>query len=87
MIQKPQRECRRRLGDLGFGRTMVTDAERKDAFWRAVRRYVKVARLLPQADYGFDAYVLDDVQLVEIRMILAETKKIQAKINRLLDLQ
>jgi hypothetical protein len=66
---------------------MVTDAERKDALWRAVRRYVEVARLLPQADYDFDADVLDDEQLAKIRIILAETKKIQAEINRLLNSQ
>jgi hypothetical protein len=87
MIQKPQRECRRRLRDLGFGRTMVTDAERQDAIWMAMRRYVKVARLLPQVDGDFDANVLNEAQLSEIELILAETKKIQVEINRLLDLQ
>jgi hypothetical protein len=66
---------------------MVTDAERKDAFWRAVRRYVEVARLLPQADYDFDGDGLDDEQLAVIRIILAETKKIQGEINRLLNSQ
>jgi hypothetical protein len=66
---------------------MVTDSARKDAFWTAVRRYVEVARLLPQADYDFDADVLDGEQLAEIRIILAETKKIQAEINRLLNSQ
>jgi hypothetical protein len=65
----------------------MINSERKEAFWRAVRRYVEVARLLPQVDDGFDADVLDDEQLAEIRMILAETKRSQVEINRLLNLQ